>query len=150
MARLIIQQLRESWESYLAIAEDDTCLRRCNELPFKQYTGELTTWGTQPLGLSFRYPPRQLDQKSARASLLAGHLFLEYGVLPLAQRVLQTHARRLSSVYLPALTSRKELKEAKYTWHSTRCVSCDVLARSGTGTPGTGTCRRYAVRLLPP
>lgn len=84
------------------------------------------TWGTQPLGIPVRYPPLQPDRKSARASLLAGHLYLEYGVFPLAQRVLQTHARRLSSVYLQAFTSRMELNDVDVHLGLLSCrVCCD-------------------------
>ncbi len=100
------------WEGYLALTEDCRYISNFLDLAcgFDSANTGLQLWTNRPDGLPFESAAYAPDYKSARASVLAGKLCLDHGVAPLAQRVLEVHTRRLSSIR--AVTGAEEQRHA--------------------------------------
>ncbi len=106
--RAAFGQLCDFWEGYLALTENCKYIQSFSGLAcrFENLKVGLQLWTNRPDGLSFESTAYAPDYKSARTSVLAGALCLDHGIAPLAQRVLEVHTRRLSSIR--AVTSAEE------------------------------------------
>ncbi len=110
--RAAFKQKCDLWEGYLALTEDYKYIGNFLGLTsrFESLNNGLQLWINRPNGLPLESTAYAPDYKSARTSLLAGKLCLDHGVAPLAQRVLEVHTRRLSSIR--AVTSAEEQRHA--------------------------------------